>query len=264
MTSAPTTSGRIGWPARDFPRQAKMLRLDQLRFHLRNIRKAYTDLDELAASINNEGVLEPLLAHRRWEIPDGQPLLVELLAGHRRMLAAEIAGLDRVPVTLRPRLDDDEAMFLGEDQKEPLTSEERRAAIVALHHEFTYDLREISERLGINLATVRALYDGHDVAPARTNSRPPPAPRARTRAPHRSAPKIRPTQVHHLVAGWDSGRISRAEVITELRSMLGDWTPTSRADQSTAEGAADEADGVAETGDDKDEHGEEVSGDAVL
>jgi ParB family chromosome partitioning protein len=48
-------------------------------------------LDELAASIRAQGVLQPLLI-----TPDGV-----VVAGHRRLAAARIAGLDEVRVVVR-------------------------------------------------------------------------------------------------------------------------------------------------------------------
>ena len=48
-------------------------------------------LEELAASIDAQGVLQPLLV-----TPDGV-----VVAGHRRLAAARMAGLDEVPVVLR-------------------------------------------------------------------------------------------------------------------------------------------------------------------
>lgn len=251
MTTTATTrrsgaAGRPGAGPRDFGREARMLRTDQLRFHPRQLRTAYTGLEALAASIAAEGVLEPLLAHRRWITPAGQPVIVELLAGHRRKLAAEMAGLARVPVTIRARVTDDEALYLqlGENQKAPLSAAEQQTAITSLHHEFCYDLPEIADRLGLDLATVRALYDGHDVAPAPTTATPsPPRPRrAKPRVPRPAVPKIRPTTVHQLITGWDHGQLSTEQLIGELRGLLGDWTPTTRADTTSARGPGNAAD----------------------
>lgn len=53
-----------------------------------------TALEELAASIRELGVLQPLLLQRR---PEGR---FELIAGERRLRAARRAGLDRVPAVI--------------------------------------------------------------------------------------------------------------------------------------------------------------------
>jgi len=52
-------------------------------------------LDELAASIREHGVIQPLIVSER---DDGR---FELIAGERRLRAARRAGLDRVPVVVR-------------------------------------------------------------------------------------------------------------------------------------------------------------------
>ncbi len=54
-----------------------------------------TELDELAASVREKGVITPLLVSRR---SDGG---YQLIAGERRWRAAQKAGLERVPVVVR-------------------------------------------------------------------------------------------------------------------------------------------------------------------
>jgi ParB family chromosome partitioning protein len=53
-----------------------------------------TQLDELAASIAEHGVLQPILVT---EIAGGY----RLIAGERRLRAAEMAGLERIPALVR-------------------------------------------------------------------------------------------------------------------------------------------------------------------
>lgn len=52
-------------------------------------------LEDLAASIRLVGVLQPIIV-----VPDG--MLHEIVAGHRRYLAAQRAGLDKVPCVIHP------------------------------------------------------------------------------------------------------------------------------------------------------------------
>jgi ParB family chromosome partitioning protein len=63
------------------------------------------NLEELAASMREVGVLEPLIVR---PAPAGAPegITHELVAGHRRDLAAEIAGLPAVPCLVRDYSDD--------------------------------------------------------------------------------------------------------------------------------------------------------------
>lgn len=67
-----------------------------------NPRQAYdqAQLEELAASIASDGVIQPLIVR---PVPGGD---YEIIAGHRRYRAAEIAGLDRIPCIVRDVPDD--------------------------------------------------------------------------------------------------------------------------------------------------------------
>lgn len=63
-----------------------------------NPRKRLDDLEDLADSIKAQGILEPLIVmpHPTW--PDER---FQILAGHRRLAAAELAGLAQVPCIIR-------------------------------------------------------------------------------------------------------------------------------------------------------------------
>lgn len=100
-------------------------------FHL------YADekLRELTDSIREHGVLMPVLVRP----VDGE---YEIVSGHNRVEAAKLAGLDKVPVTVR-ELDDDTATILMVDsnlqQREKLLPSERawayRMKLSAMNHQ---------------------------------------------------------------------------------------------------------------------------------
>ena len=75
--------------------QLKELSIDQVRDPLAPARGAdgFGDLDSLAQSISQVGVIEPLVVARR----DGH---YEVVAGHRRLLASRRAGLATVPCVI--------------------------------------------------------------------------------------------------------------------------------------------------------------------
>jgi len=81
-----------------------------LRPNPRNPRKdfAAADLDELAASIREKGILQPIVVRAAAEGVD----LYEIIAGERRWRAAQRAGLHDVPITLIVA-DDREALELA-------------------------------------------------------------------------------------------------------------------------------------------------------
>lgn len=85
-------------------------------------------MDELVESIRQSGVLSPIVArpHR-----DGG---YEILSGHRRVKACEIAGIDEVPVVVK-NLDDDTATILLVD------SNLQREHILPSEKAFAYQLK---------------------------------------------------------------------------------------------------------------------------
>lgn len=93
VTAAPAT-------VREVPCDLIVPRQDQPRQHFDE--KA---LEALAQSIRTEGVRVPLQVR---PLPDGR---FDLLAGHRRLRAAKLVGLEAVPCLVR-ELDDREARFL--------------------------------------------------------------------------------------------------------------------------------------------------------
>ena len=107
-------------------------------------------LQELAESIKAQGILQPLLVRPR---AGGG---FELIAGERRLRAARLAGLTRVPVTVREA--DDKAAFemaLVENlQREDLDPMEEAEAYRLFLNEFGYTQEELSRRVGKERATV--------------------------------------------------------------------------------------------------------------
>lgn len=63
--------------------------------HPGNVRANVGDVKDLAASIREQGIIQPLIVAVR----DGGGLV--LIAGHRRLAAAKLAGLKSVPVVVR-------------------------------------------------------------------------------------------------------------------------------------------------------------------
>ena len=92
-------------------------------------------MSEMAESVKQYGVLSPAIAR---PLPDGG---YELVSGHRRKRACELAGLETMPVIVR-ELDDDAAAILVVDsnlQREDLLPSERALAyklkLEALKHQ---------------------------------------------------------------------------------------------------------------------------------
>ena len=100
-------------------------------------------LEELAGSIRNQGIIQPLVVRRK---DDGY----ELIAGERRWRASMKAGLSRVPVVVR-EASDHEALQLAlveNLQREDLNPIEEASGYRRLQEEFHWSQEEMADRVG--------------------------------------------------------------------------------------------------------------------
>ena len=109
-------------------------------------------LEELAASIRERGVMEPIIV---------RPMAgkFEIVAGERRYRASLLAGLAEIPAVVRD-LSDEEAMadsLLENFQREDLTVMEKARAIEGLLKMMTQE--DCARRLGCSTSTLRRYAD---------------------------------------------------------------------------------------------------------
>jgi ParB family transcriptional regulator, chromosome partitioning protein len=106
-------------------------------------------LEELAASIREHGVLQPVLVT---ETLDGY----QLIAGERRVRAARLAGLDRIPAVIRQLADRDqlEVALVENVQRADLDPIDEALAYRQLIGEFGLTQERVAERVGKARATV--------------------------------------------------------------------------------------------------------------
>ncbi|MBE3520176.1 MAG: ParB/RepB/Spo0J family partition protein [Firmicutes bacterium] len=100
-------------------------------------------LEELAASVREHGVLQPLIVRRVGS-------RFQLVAGERRLRAAQMAGLARVPAVVRT-LDDRQVMILSlveNLQREDLGPLEQAEAFRRLIEEFGLTQEQAAEQVG--------------------------------------------------------------------------------------------------------------------
>ncbi|HEX8254628.1 MAG TPA: ParB/RepB/Spo0J family partition protein [Thermoanaerobaculia bacterium] len=120
--------------------------LAQLRESPFNPRKDYDEggLNELAASITDLGILQPLLVRR---IED-EKTPYEIVAGHRRCRAAKIAKLTTVPVIVHEFTDRDvrQVQLIENAQRVDLSALEEAEAYAALR-ELGLSTRDIAEQV---------------------------------------------------------------------------------------------------------------------
>jgi ParB family chromosome partitioning protein len=109
-------------------------------------------LDELAASIKTQGIIQPLIVRTRQEAGGGY----ELIAGERRWRAAQRAGLHEVPAVVRDVAPTQafEMALVENLQREDLNPLEEAAGYQRLVEEFGYTQEQLSERVGKDRSTV--------------------------------------------------------------------------------------------------------------
>src|SRR5262249_40401872 len=99
-------------------------------------RRSFDDatLEELATSIREKGIIQPLLVRRKHS--DGY----ELVAGERRLRAAIRAGLNKVPVVVRDATDNEalQLALIENIQREDLNPIEEASAFQRLQEEFQW------------------------------------------------------------------------------------------------------------------------------
>jgi ParB family transcriptional regulator, chromosome partitioning protein len=122
--------------------------VDSVRQNPRQPRTQFDEeaLNDLAASIREHGVIQPLIVSERG---DGQ---YELVAGERRWRAAQRAGLERVPVIVRETTPQQllELALIENVQRADLNALEEAHAYQALWEEFGLSDSQIARRVGKN------------------------------------------------------------------------------------------------------------------
>jgi len=111
-------------------------------------------LEELAASIREHGVLQPVIVTRVKS--DMGPDTYQLIAGERRVQAARLAGLARIPVLVKEATGAAllELALIENLQRHDLNPIEEAQAFKRLHGEYGMTQERIAERVGRGRAAV--------------------------------------------------------------------------------------------------------------
>jgi len=142
------------------------LSLQELRESSTNPRQCFEEnaLKELAESIKTQGVLSPILVR---PLPEGFPEHFEIVTGARRFRAAQLAGLDSVPVRIVNLSDTDvlEVQVIENLQRVEIHPLEEARGFRALLQLDGYDIHKISSKIGKSPNYVAARLKLTDLMP---------------------------------------------------------------------------------------------------
>jgi len=116
-------------------------------------RKAFNEasIEELARSVREHGIVQPIVVTRTSDSH------YRLIAGERRLRAAQRAGLQTVPAVIKELLKEGDTLqiaLIENIQREDLNPIEEAGAYHQLHDEFGLTQEEISRRVGKERSTV--------------------------------------------------------------------------------------------------------------
>jgi len=124
-------------------------------------------LEELAASIKAQGVVQPIVVRPVADPVAGESQRYEIIAGERRWRAAQIAGLTDIPAVIR-HIPDEAAIavaLIENIQRESLNPLEEARALERLITEFELTHAQAAEAVGRSRAAVSNLLRLLELAP---------------------------------------------------------------------------------------------------
>ena len=139
-------------PAREQAESLQQIPVDLIDPNPRQPRKRFEDanLRELADSVRARGVLQPVLVR---PLAGGR---YELVAGERRLRAAKLAGLERVPAVVRSTEESErlELALIENMAREDLNAVDAARACASLVDELGLSKEEVGRRLGRSRASI--------------------------------------------------------------------------------------------------------------
>jgi ParB family chromosome partitioning protein len=142
----------LGTPEAEATDQLREIDIDRIIPNSHQPRKDFDEdaLNELAASIREHGVIQPVVVSA---LDDG---FFQLIAGERRWRASQRAGLLRIPAVVRKAGEHDslELALIENLQREDLNPMEEAQAYERLISDFGMTQEEVARRVGKNRATI--------------------------------------------------------------------------------------------------------------
>ena len=138
--------------------QQENLPLEKIRTNANQPRKTFYNetLEELAASIKERGVLQPITVRPTTGKEAGY---YEIVMGERRYRAARLAGLTHIPCVIKTLTDEEAAAdaLLENFQREDMNSVEKARAVQGLLQFMSYE--KVAKTLGVSETTVRRMLE---------------------------------------------------------------------------------------------------------
>jgi ParB family chromosome partitioning protein len=148
------------------PRGQRKIPTSSLQPNPRNPRRAFSnaELDELAASLRERGIIQPIVARPARGVPD----VYEIIAGERRWRAAQRAGLHEVPVVIIEASDAEslQLAIIENVQRADLNPLEEAEGYRALIRDFSHSQDDVARMVGksrshvANTLRLQTLPDG--------------------------------------------------------------------------------------------------------
>ncbi|MBO8406849.1 MAG: ParB/RepB/Spo0J family partition protein [Proteobacteria bacterium] len=133
----------------------KQIPLAQIGANPDQPRKTFTEseLADLAASIKERGVLQPILLRS----VTGRPYLYEIVAGERRFRASKLAGLSEIPALIKQITPENamEIALIENVQRENLNPIEESAAYKNIMDKCGYELADVARLIGKSESYIR-------------------------------------------------------------------------------------------------------------
>jgi ParB family chromosome partitioning protein len=134
------------------------LPLEKIRPNENQPRKTFyqESLEELAASIKERGVLQPIVVR---PMSGDKAGLYEIIMGERRYRASRLAGMPDIPVIIRVMSDEEAAAdaLLENFQREDMNPVEKARAVQGLLQLFS--MEKVTKTLGVSDTTVRRMLE---------------------------------------------------------------------------------------------------------
>ena len=130
------------------PRGQRKVPTGALRPNARNPRRIFAnaEIDELAASLRERGIIQPIVARPVRGVPDA----FEIVAGERRWRAAQRAGLHEVPVVVIEATDEEalQLAIIENVQRTDLNPLEEAEGYRALIRDFSHSQDDVARMIG--------------------------------------------------------------------------------------------------------------------